>query len=208
MEWTPVGAGPSGIVLISSTFRVRRDTSDRMTESRFKIRFLKPNEAGRLSELIGGLQTYQNMKGVTKVPEEDDLKRDLFHRDEDGNIVTNNKGTFVAVAIDTSKPEDASPDQSYLVGYLIYTQDYSIMHGRQMYINSFFIEDAYRRHGIGKKFMRFFRLHARLLGSDRFDVPFMKDNHIGQKFYKTMGAYLVDDEYKLHLMPISSMKTI
>lgn len=172
------------------------------TENSFKIRFLQPNEAGRLAELIGCLQKYQNMKGVEKLPNEEDLKRDLFQFDDQGNMITNNKGTFVAVAIDKSKLEDSNSDQSYIVGYLIYSQAYSIKHGRKMYVNSFFIEDGYRRHGLGKKFMRFLRLHAELLGTDKFDVPFMKDNYIGQSFYKKMGAYLVDDEYNVALMPV------
>jgi ribosomal protein S18 acetylase RimI-like enzyme len=171
-------------------------------ENKFKIRFVRPNEMGRLSQLIAALQNYQNMKGVASLPSKEELEEDLTRHDEQGELIANNKGTFVAVAVDKSKTEENHPDQSYIVGYLIYTQGYSTTQGRLMYINSFFIEEAYRRHGLGKKFMRFFGLHARLLGNEKFDVPFMKNNHNGQSFYKKMGAYLVDDEYQLSLMHI------
>lgn len=172
-----------------------------MAEDRFKIRFLQPNEAGRLSELIGGLHAYQDMEGVTEVPSEEDLKRYLIHLDEDGKLVTNIKGTFVAVAIDKSKEADDNKYQ-HLVGYLIYSQSYSIMHGRQMYISSFFVEDAYRRHGLGNKFMTFLRLHAKLLGADRTDVPCRKVNYVGLDFYKKFGAYMVNYEYQLYSMSV------
>lgn len=166
-------------------------------ENRFKIRFMRPDEVVRITQLINDLHEYQRMKGVEKPPNEEACKQDLLHRNERGELVANNRGTFVAVAIDKSKEKENCADQSYIIGYLIYTQSFFLKHGRQMYVNSFFIDNNYRRHGIGTLFMRFFSLHARLLGNDRFDVPFMKNNYIGQKFYKRLGAYPVDDQYLL-----------
>ena len=165
----------------------------------FEIRFVRPSEAQRLSELIKGLQDHQQMNGVTKIPSKEDIVRDLFHKNEKGDLIPNNLGSFTAVVVDTSKSQ--VDDHSDMVGYLIYTVKFNLMRGRQLYLNSFFIEEPYRRHGLGRKMVRFMQAHGKLLGIDIFDVPFMKNNISGQKFYATFGAYLVDEEYNLMMAP-------
>lgn len=163
---------------------------------RFKIRFMQDGEANRLSELVVSLQVYQKMKKCPRLPTGEDLTRELTHKDQDGIYQPNNFGTFTALAIDMDKTTTPG-DHSNIVGYLVYIQSFSIIHGRTFYITSFFIEEKYRRHGLGRKFIEFLRLHGKLVGNYGFDVPFMNDNHIGQKFYRSYGSYLVNEEYFL-----------
>lgn len=152
-------------------------------------------ETDRVAELVKALQVYQKMKDCPRIPTGEDLVRELTHQDASGNKRPNNFGTFTVVAVGTSKSTEAS--HSDIVGYLIYTQAFSIIRGRYFYINSFFIEEQYRRHGLGRKFIEFLKLHSELVGNDGFDVPFMNNNFIGQKFYKGYGSYLVNEDYHL-----------
>lgn len=171
-------------------------------KSRFHYRFMRADEAQRLAELICGLQQYQQLDGVTDLPDSKHVRDILCHQNDSGQLVANNKGTFTAFAVDTSKPDE--PSKSNIVGYIIYSIKFSLAHGRQFYINSFFIEEPYRRHGLGRKLVHFMQRHGQLLGINRFDVPFMKKNIIGQKFYQTFGAYLVDDQYEMLYVDLKS----
>lgn len=168
------------------------------TKPSFKIRFVQVDEMDRLSELVRDLQIYQKMKKCPRLPTGEDFTKELAHMSSSGKHIPNNFGTYSAVAIDTSKVPDQK--NSHIVGYMIYTQSYSIIIGRHFYINSFFIEEQYRRCGMGTKFIKFLKLHGQLLGIDGFDVPFMNDNLTGQKFYKRLGAMLVNEDYNLMSM--------
>lgn len=162
------------------------------------IRFAKIEEFHRLSELIGRLQRHQNMSRVYRIPISEELKLELnsFYKQEDGEKILPNFGTYTVVAIDERKL-DKSPDD-YVVGYLIYCNSYSIISGRRIFITSFFIEEDYRRLGIGKMFMEFLQNHSKKIGLSRIDVPFMKNNKVGIGFYKKLGATLADNEYQIY----------
>lgn len=160
-----------------------------------------------MAKLIGDLQTLQQLSGVKRIPSEDDIANELVHTNEDDIKVGNNMAVFVACAIDTTKL-DQIKDKSYIVGYCVYLQMYSILHGRQLYMTSLFIEEAYRCHGLGNLLMQFMRLHGQKLGNDRFDVPFMLKNKIGIKFYQKMGATLCSNEYNLVYIDHKSLKSL
>lgn len=153
------------------------------------------HEVRRVAELVCSLQEYQQKKDCTRLPKEEDFLRELVHLDSNGNLIANNNGTFTAVAIDLDKLDKLG--ELYIVGYLMYTQSFSIIHGRRLYINSFFIQQDYRRCGLGKKLVDFMRQHGQSLGYNGFDVPFMNNNLVGQSFYKKLGAYIVNEDYQL-----------
>lgn len=161
----------------------------------FEVRFMKPSETSRVASLARSLQEYQKKKDCSRLPRGEDFLRELVHVDNVGNLVANNNGTFTAVAVDLGKI--GGTDHCYIVGYLIYTQSFSIIHGRQLYINSFFILQEYRRCGLGKQLIEFMKRHGKSLGHKGFDVPFMNNNTAGQTFYKKFGAYLTNEEYQL-----------
>lgn len=156
---------------------------------------MMPHEARRVAELVRALQEYQQKKDCTRLPKEEDFLRELVHVDSNGNLIANNNGTFTAVAIDLEKLD--TPGEQYIVGYVMYTQSFSIIDGRHLYINSFFIQEDYRRCGLGRRLVGFMRQHGQSLGHKGFDVPFMNNNLAGQSFYKKFGAYLVNEDYQL-----------
>lgn len=163
------------------------------TEQRFKVRCMRPNEARRVNQLVLELQNHQKMKEVLRLPTSSETENDLTRRNDTGEWSSNNKGTFVAVAIDLDKQN--LPNNEYVIGYLIYSQAYSRIHGKYIYMNSFFIREEYRRHGLGKKFMAYLRQHAIATENKHIDVPFMNNNEVGKKFYGNYGARLVNGEY-------------
>lgn len=169
----------------------------------YEIRMMKVEEVDRVSELVRSLQRYQKMQHCPRLPNGQDFERELTHTDESGHQLANNFGTFTAVAVDKNRLNEQ--DFGYIVGYLMYMQSYSIVEGRKFYITSFFIDENYRRHGLGKKFIEFLQVHANSVGCESFDVPFMNNNFIGQKFYKSYGAYLVNDDYYLMKKDISQL---
>lgn len=157
---------------------------------------MQVDEIARVSSLVRSLQAYQKMKRCERLPSTEDFQAELSHeRPEDGARIANNFGSWTIVAVDTNRLDD--PDKAYIVGYMIYSRRFSVIHGVQLYITSFFIEENFRRHGLGRKFMEFIKLHGRMMGCKNIDVPFMNDNIIGQKFYKCHGAELVNEEYIL-----------
>lgn len=166
-----------------------------MSEQRFKIRCMRPDEARRVNQLVLALQSHQKMKDVPRLPSDIDMENELTRRDENGEWMANNNGTFVAVAIDETKQN--SPSKEYVIGYLIYSQSFSHLHGRYFWMNSFFIQEEYRRHGLGKKFMEYMKQHAIATKNKHIDVPFMNNNEAGQKFYAKYGARLVNNEYQM-----------
>lgn len=166
-----------------------------LSSTKFEVRFMKPDETSQVASLARSLQEYQQKKECSRLPSGDDFLRELVHVDNVGNLVANKNGTFTAVAVDLDKFEGAN--QSNIVGYLIYTQSFSIISGRQLYINSFFILQDYRRCGLGKQLIGFMVRHGQSLGHSSFDVPFMNNNTVGQTFYKKLGAYLTNENYQL-----------
>lgn len=156
---------------------------------------MRPDEARRVNQLVLGLQTHQKMKDVPRLPSDCEMERELTRRDERGEWIANNNGTFVAVAIDETKPKSSCKD--YVIGYLIYSQAFSTLHGKYFWMNSFFIQEEHRRHGLGRKFMEYLKQHAIATKNNHIDVPFMNNNEIGKKFYATYGAKLVNNEYQM-----------
>lgn len=156
---------------------------------------MRPDEARRVNQLVLGLQTHQKMKNVPRLPGDSETERELTRRDERGEWIANNNGTFVAVAIDETKSESTCKD--YVIGYLIYSQSFSALHGKYFWMNSFFIQEEYRRHGLGRKFMEYLKQHAIATKNNHIDVPFMNNNEIGKRFYANYGAKLVNNEYQM-----------
>lgn len=168
-----------------------------MEISSIKLRFMQPSEVTRVGELMRALQDLQKMQICKRIPDDDDMMHELLHRDVlTGQILPNKFGTFTVVAVDSSKMKD-SENYDYIVGYIVYSQFFSIIHGRHFFMNSFFIQNEYRRYGLGTKFIKFMRIHALATGNKTVDVPFMIDNLIGQKFYSRYGSKMVSEEYYL-----------
>lgn len=172
--------------------------STELGDARFKVRFLRCDELGRLAELIEALQAHQQLKGVLRIPSEQELQHDLAHVRADGTRVANDHNTFVAVLEDLAAKEATGGEQGgmkHLVGYAVYLQDYDIIHGRKLYLTSLFIEKQYRFFGLGRVLMQFLRLHGDLLDMETCDVPYMLDNKIGIKFYSKYKPRQVGDEH-------------
>lgn len=171
----------------------------------FLVRFIEPSEISRVAELLKELQNLQKMKICPRIPTGDDLTKVIAYEDPvSGKLIPNNCGTFTIIVIDKTKMDD-SGTKSYIVGYLIYTEAFSIMIGAQYYINSFFIEANYRRSGLGQKLMDFVFEHARFRGIYRVDIPVMRANAVGRKFYARYSSYNIEDEYKMRSIPMASL---
>lgn len=165
---------------------------------------MKPEEVGKVCELVKSLQNYQKMKHCPRLPNEDQLRNELIYRTEDGKLMANNNGTFSVVAVDTTRVEE--PNYACIVGYLIYSQSFSIIWGRSFFMNSFFIQEGYRGYGLGKKIMEYVKLHFVANRNNRVDVPFMNNNVLGQKFYSKYGATLVNDEFQVMNILLDNVK--
>lgn len=173
-------------------------------EPRFKVRCMKPEEVERVRELVISLQLHQKMQNCPRLPSVDDLKGELLYKTEDGRLMASNRGTFTVVAVDTTKCNE--PNFAYIVGYLIYSQSFSILWGRYFFMNSFFIEENYRGFGLGRKIMEYVRLHLMAIRNNGVDVPFMNNNILGQKFYSNYGATLVNHEYQVMNIMLDNVK--
>lgn len=169
-----------------------------MDQGGIKLRFMRPDEAHKVAELIFALQKHQKMEKLPRIPSGQEIEHELTYKDEKtGTILANKNGTYTIVAIDVKKSQndDGGNNYDYIIGYMIYYQAFSILDGRYFYMTSFFIEQEYRLQGLGKKFMEFMRLHALATDNKRVDIPFMNNNEIGIKFYSKYGSYLVNNEY-------------
>lgn len=168
----------------------------------FLIRFMDAgnSEVKRVCDLVNELQRWQKMKCCPRLPEPQDLVNELT-RDGARGRISNNKNTYTSVAIDKRKITGSS-GASYLVGYMIYSFSFSIIDGMKIWINSFYIEEAYRAQGLGKMFMEFLKIHASTMGIKTVDVPVMNDNEFGLKFYSRYNSRLVNEEFQIMAMPI------
>lgn len=176
-----------------------RDTMDikersEPTLSNIVIRQMNYDDCDRVAELIYMLKVHQNMSGTHRCPAADDLRKEFFY----GKKRPRNNGTFVNLAETSCADEQQNEQCSRIVGYMIYTNSYSIIEGRRLYITSFFIEEPYRRCRIGQRLFTTLVEHAHAINASRIDVPFMKDNNAGISFYKKRGAELADDEYQIY----------
>lgn len=166
-----------------------------------EVRFIKNGEFDRVRDLIIALQTWQQMAICPRLPTCEDIRMELSHRSAStDSIIPNNLATYIAVAIDNSK--EKLGDDSYIVGYILYNHAFTIQCGPHIWLSSFFIEEAYRNRGLGKKFMEFIRLHAKTRGVDRIDVPTMNNNVNGNAFYDRYSAIYVNEEYQMMMKTI------
>lgn len=167
-----------------------------------EIRFVKSDELSRVRDLLIALQTWQKMAICPRLPTSQQIERELSHKDKDtGEIVPNNLATYTAVAVDKSK--EGLGDYSHIVGYVLYGHAFSILDGPYFWLSSFFIEEGYRQKGLGKKFMEFMRLHGKLIGFNRIDVPTMNNNIGGNAFYDKYSATYVNEEYQMMMKSIN-----
>lgn len=163
---------------------------------RFKIRVMRPDEVERVNDLVLALYRHQKMTCVPRVPTGEDAKNELLHEDPaTGQLRCNNKGTYVVVACDTTRKSE--PGHKDIIGYLIYVQSYSVIRGRCFWLTSFFIEEDYRSHGLGKKMINFIQLHGLKNGCLSMDVGYMNSNLAGQRFYARFDSRNVNEEFQM-----------
>jgi ribosomal protein S18 acetylase RimI-like enzyme len=67
-----------------------------------------------------------------------------------------------------------------------------------LYIDDLFVKEKYRRQNIGQNLLHELSIIAKSLGITRIEVYCMKDNEIGQAFYRKAKGHLIDiaDLYK------------
>jgi GNAT superfamily N-acetyltransferase len=81
-----------------------------------------------------------------------------------------------------------------LVGYALYFFTYSTFLARpSLYLEDLFVHPAARGRGIGERFMRALAKEAVRRGCGRFEWTVLDWNVRAQKFYRSLGAELLDD---------------
>lgn len=169
-----------------------------------EIRAIKVEELGRLCKLIHDLHDYQSMEHVNRMPSEEEIRQELSHKVENSDkLKANNMCTYPIVAVDKTRLNE--PNHDYIIGYMIYTHSFSIIHGRCLFLTSFFIEENYRRKGIGKKIMEYIHLQALVLKAKHFDVSYMNNNYKGLNFYRSFGAYSCNKDYEMMIMKVQKL---
>jgi GNAT superfamily N-acetyltransferase len=80
-----------------------------------------------------------------------------------------------------------------LVGYALYFFNYSTFLARpSLYLEDLFVQPAARGHGLGGRFMRALAAEAAREGCGRFEWCVLDWNVEAQKFYRSLGAAVLD----------------
>jgi ribosomal protein S18 acetylase RimI-like enzyme len=81
------------------------------------------------------------------------------------------------------------------VGYIVLTLGYSLeFHGRDAFIDEFFLQEEYRRKGWGKKILMQVETTAHKLGVQAIHLEVVRDNQAANGFYRKAG-YRDRDHY-------------
>ena len=79
-------------------------------------------------------------------------------------------------------------DEQTPVGYIVLTFGYSLQyHGRDAFIDEFYIHESHRGKGIGAKAMRFIEIESKRLGVNALHLEVEKGNQAGQELYRKFG---------------------
>lgn len=81
------------------------------------------------------------------------------------------------------------------VGYIVLTYGYSLeFHGRDAFVDEFYISKAYRERGIGKKTLEFVKTACQSLGIKAIHLEVNRENELGKNLYKKAG-FVEHDRY-------------
>jgi GNAT superfamily N-acetyltransferase len=81
-----------------------------------------------------------------------------------------------------------------LVGYALYFYNYSTFLARpSLYLEDLFVEPGARGQGIGERLMRMLAAEAVRQGCGRFEWTVLDWNERAQKFYRSLGAEMLDE---------------
>ena len=140
-------------------------------DSKFTLRFAKPEDAGLVVEYMKKLGTYQKMLDKITATEEG------VHK-----ILSEGKGEaiFGDYAGET-------------VAFLYFYQNSSAFIGQTgLYIDAFYVEEPLRSKGLGKIMMSFISKLALERGCQRLEWGCLDWNEPTVQFYKNLGAFGVD----------------
>jgi ribosomal protein S18 acetylase RimI-like enzyme len=140
---------------------------------------IRPGEARDLPAVIAlvrGLAEFEKLPGPDAAAEER-FARDLGKRYEMLVAETNAEGGAPAI-----------------IGYALYFYTYSTFLALpSLYLEDLYVDPALRGRGIGERFMRRLAAEAETQGCGRFEWTVLDWNVRAQKFYKSLGAELLDD---------------
>lgn len=138
----------------------------------FFLRFATPDDAGLVINFMKKLGTYQKMAEKIIATEAGIRK-----------LLTAGKGESVFGIY-----------EGEVVAFFYFCQTSSAFIGQSgLYIDGFYVDDAYRGHGLGKIMMAFLSKLAVERGCQRLEWGCLDWNESSINFYKSLGAYGVDN---------------
>ena len=141
-------------------------------DPKFFLRFASPDDAGLVVSFMKKLGTYQKMADKIIATEAGIRK-----------LLAEQKGEAVFGIYDGE-----------MVGFVYFYQTSSAFIGQSgLYVDGFLIDDALRFKGLGKIMMSFMSKLALERGCQRLEWGCLDWNAPTLKFYKSMGAYGVDN---------------
>ena len=82
-----------------------------------------------------------------------------------------------------------------VIGFFITYVSYSTWNGRCLYLEDLYVQEAYRRHGVGKMLFDELLCHAKEMGAKRLDWQVLDWNESAIKFYEKIGATIDKNWY-------------
>ncbi len=82
-----------------------------------------------------------------------------------------------------------------VIGFFITYVSYSTWNGRCLYLEDLYVQEAYRRHGVGKMLFDELVDQAKKMGAKRLDWQVLDWNEPAIKFYEKIGATIDKDWY-------------
>lgn len=141
----------------------------------FKIRKVEPEDVTAVIALIREFAAFEDLSDFCEVTEEK-LKAALF----DGDAVA---AGLIAL------------DASGAVGYAIYYPNFASFRGqRGLYLEDIYVQEAYRKQGVGEAMLRELARIAAVRGLERIDFLVLDWNTPAVNFYIKLGAVRDDDE--------------
>lgn len=141
-------------------------------DPKFSLRFATPDDAGLVLSFMKKLGTYQKMADKIIATEEG------IHK-----LLADQRGEAIFGVYDGE-----------VVGFVYFCQTSSAFIGQSgLYVDGFLVDDAMRFKGLGKIMMSFMSKLALERGCQRLEWGCLDWNEPTIKFYKSLGAYSVDN---------------
>ena len=155
------------------------------------VRKIRESDCEEVVEMIKMLARVENMEDQVKITAET-LRRD-------GGFTKGSRPYYHAFVA-----HDNENDQ--VIGYAIFVYHFSMVHGKSVHLEDFFVKEAYRNRGVGSKMLKEVARFGEMNNCNGLYLHCLEWNTGPMGMYKRRGAVNITESEGWHILRFNSKK--